>query len=144
MGANDTVKNIEVFAADAQKALSENMEKATKSIEEIAAFGQETVDAMVKSQNVSAKAFEEFNAEVMAYAKKTLEETVAHAKDLASAQTVTEFLEKQTAFAKVSYDAFAKQAARLNEMVAAAVRQAVEPISGRMNAAADLMKAGRA
>jgi phasin family protein len=144
MGANETVKNIEVIAADAQKALSENMEKATKSIEEISTFGQETVDAMVKSQNVAAKAVEEFNAEVLAYAKKTLEETVAHTKDLASAQTVTEFFEKQAAYAKLSYDAFAKQTARMNEMVLAAVKQAVEPLSARMSAAADLMKAGRA
>lgn len=144
MGANDTVKTIDAIATDAQKAVSETMEKATKSIEELSAYGQETVDAMVKSQNVVAKAVEEFNAEALAYAKRTLEESVAHAKDLASAHTVSEFVEKQTAYAKLAFDAFAKQTARMNEMAAAIFRQALEPLSGRVTAAMDMMKAGRA
>jgi phasin family protein len=141
MAAADPIKQIETFAADAQKTMTEQVEKATKSLEGIAAFSQETLDALIKSQNLAAKAAEELNAEVVAFSKKTVEETVAHAKDLASAQTVTEFLEKQAAYAKLSLDAAVKQSTKMNEMVMGAMKGMVEPVSARFHAAIDMIKA---
>ena len=138
--AKDPAKNIEAFAADAQKTMTENMEKAQKSMHDFAAFGHETVDALMKSQNVAAKAIEDINAEVVAFSKKSMEETVAHAKDLSSAQTMTELLEKQAGFAKVAFDSMVKQTARMNEMMTAAAKASMEPINARMTAAADMMK----
>jgi phasin family protein len=138
--AKDTAKSIETFAADAQKAITENMEKATKSVDEFASFGQGTFDAMMKSQNIAAKAFEEINAEVVAFTKKTVEESVAHAKDVTSAQSVTELLEKQASFAKLSFDAMMKQSTKMNELVASAAKEAMEPINARVAAAAEMVK----
>ncbi len=136
----EPMKQIEALAADAQKTVAETVEKTTKQLEGVAAFGQETVDAVLKSQNIAAKAAEEFNAEVVAFSKKTVEETVAHAKALASAQTVTEFLEKQAAYAKLSLDAMVKQSAKMNEMLVAAAKEVFAPINARVAAAADMMK----
>lgn len=144
MTANDAAKTIETIAADTQKALSENMEKATKSFEDVAAFGQQTIDAMVKSQTIAAKAAEEINAEVIAFSKKTLEETVAHAKDLAASQTVTDFIEKQTGFAKAAFDAMMKQSTKMNEMAIAAMKDAMAPVSARFAAAVEMMKTSAA
>ena len=141
MTANDPMKQIETMTAETQKTMTETVEKATKSFEGIAAFGQETFDAMIKSQNLAAKAAEELNAEVVAYSKKTVEETVAHAKELAAAQTVTEFLEKQAAYAKLSLDATVKQSAKINEMMMGAMKGVFEPMQARMHAAVDMIKA---
>lgn len=141
MADADAMKQIETFTIDAQKTMTETVEKATKSFEGLATFGQETLDAMIKSQNLAAKAAEDLNAEVIAFSKKTVEETVAHAKDLASAQTVTEFLEKQAAYAKLSLDASVKQASKINEMMLGAAKGMFEPMAGRVNAAVELMKA---
>ncbi|TVQ58918.1 MAG: phasin family protein [Rhodobacteraceae bacterium] len=138
--AKDPMKTVETMTADAQKTLTANIEKASKSFEDVAAFGQETVDAMIKAQNLTAKAVEEINAEVIAFSKKTLEETVAHAKDLASAQTVTDFIEKQAGFAKTALDSMVKQSTKMNEMMMAAAKDAMAPVTARMNAAADMMK----
>jgi phasin family protein len=142
--ATEPMKQIEALAADAQKTVTETMEKATKQLEGVAAFGQETVDAVLKSQNIAAKAAEEFNAEVVAFSKKTVEETVAHAKALASAQTVTEFLEKQAAYAKLSLDAMVKQSAKMNEMLVGAAKEILEPINARFAAAAEMLKTSNA
>lgn len=141
MTTEETMKSIENFTADTQKTVSENVEKATKSLEEVAAFNQETLDAVMAAQKIAAKAAEEINSEVVAFSKKTVEEGVAHAKDLASAQTVTELLEKQTGFAKIAYESSVKEATKLNEMVVASVKDAFAPVTARMTAAADLMKA---
>lgn len=137
----DATKTIENITVDAQKTITEQVEKATRSMETVAAFGQETVDAMLKSQNIAAKAAEEIQAEVLAFSKKTVEETVAHAKDLATAQTVTDFIEKQVGYAKVSMDAMLKQTTKLNELMAAAAKEVMAPIGARVAAATDAMKA---
>jgi phasin family protein len=142
--ATEPMKQIEALTADAQKTVTETLEKATKQLEGVAAFGQENVDALLKSQNIATKAVEELNAEVVAFSKKTVEETVAHAKDLASAQTLTEFLEKQAAYAKLSLDAFVKQTAKVNELIVAAAKEAFEPINARFAAAAELVKSSNA
>ena len=142
--AKDAAASIETFTVDAQKSITENMEKATKSFEDVAAFGQQTIDALIQSQNIAAKAAEEINAEVVAYSKKTMEETVAHAKDLAATQTVTDFIEKQTGFAKLSFDAMMKQSTKLNEMMIAAMKDSMAPVAGRVNVAVDMMKANAA
>lgn len=137
----DAVKQIEAFAADAQKTVAEQMQKASRSMETVASFGQENLDAMLKAQNIAAKAAEELQAEVIAFSKKTLEETVAHAKEIATVQTVAEFIEKQAGFAKHAFDSFVRQSTRMNEMAVAAVKDALAPLNARATAAADAVKA---
>lgn len=141
MAAADPMKQIETMTTDAQKAITEQVEKATKSFEGLAAFSQETLDALIKSQNLAAKAAEELNAEVIAFSKKTMEETVAHAKDLASSQTVSEFVEKQVGYAKISLDAMVAQTTRVNEMMMGAMKGVMEPVTARVNAAVEMVKA---
>jgi phasin family protein len=141
MAANDPMKQIETMTADAQKTVTEQVEKATKSMEGLASFSQETLDAMIKAQNLAAKAAEEMNAEVVAFSKKTVEESVAHAKALASSQTVSEFVEKQAGFAKVSLDAMIAQSTKMNDMLVGAMKGVAEPMTARMHAAVDMMKA---
>ncbi|MFN3615644.1 MAG: phasin family protein [Rubrimonas sp.] len=141
MPTKTTTTNVEAMTADVQKNVVEHMEKATKSMETVAAFNQETLDAMLKSQTIAAKAAEEIQAEVLAFSKKTVEETVAHAKELASVQTLNDFIEKQTGYAKATMDSMIRQSAKLNEMMVAATKEALAPLNARATAAADLMKA---
>ena len=56
-------KKVETLVDDAQKAATEQMDKVTKSMEEVAAFGQDNMDALVKSSTIAVKAAEDFNAE---------------------------------------------------------------------------------
>ncbi len=136
----DAVKQIETFAAETQKSVSEQLEKATKSIETVATFGQENLDAMMKAQNIAAKAAEGLQAEVIAFSKKSIEESVAHAKELATVQTVADFVEKQAGFAKHAFDGFVRQSTKLNEMTVAAMKDAMAPLTARATAAVETVK----
>lgn len=136
--------NVETMTAETQKVVAENVEKAAKSLETVTAFGQETLDALLKSQNVAAKAAEEIQAEVIAFSKKTVEDGVAHAKDLATAQTVTAFIEKQAGFAKISLDAMMRQSTKMSELMVAASKEMFAPLNARAAAAADMMKGANA
>ncbi|MEL7464271.1 MAG: phasin family protein [Pseudomonadota bacterium] len=141
--AKDAAKKVETLAADAQKAATDQFEKITKSFEDVAAFNQDTFDAIVKSSNIAVKAVEEMNAEIVSFSKKTMEEGVAAAKEMSSIKTLPEFVEKQAEMAKTSMDDMMKQATKFNELYMAAAKDVMEPMNARATAAADLVKAYR-
>lgn len=142
--AKSATKKVETLVDDAQKAASEQMEKVTKSFEDVTVFGQENVDAFVKSSTIAVKAAEEMNAEFVSFSKKSMEEGVAAAKEMTSVKTLPELVEKQVEFAKTSFDGFMKQATRFNEMYMSAAKEAFEPINERANVAAEMAKSYRA
>ena len=139
--AKDAAQTIETVTVDAQKAVTEHVEKAAKSLETVTSFSQETMDAMMKSQGIAAKAAEEMQAEAIAFSKKSVEDGVAFAKDLAASQTLAELIEKQTSYAKVSMDAAIKQGTKMSELMISAAKEVSAPLTARMSAATDLMKA---
>lgn len=135
-----TAKKVETIAADAQKTVTEQMDKVAKSFEDVAAFGKDNMDAVVKSTGAAVKVAEEMNAEVLAFSKKSVEESVAAAKELAGTKTVTEFVEKQSAFTKASFDGLVAQMTKFNEMMTSAAKDVSEPLSARVTAATEAAK----
>ena len=142
--AKTTAKKVETLVEDAQKAANDQVAKMTKSFEDAAAFGQDNMDAFVKSSNLAVKAAEELNAEFVSYSKKTMEEGVAAAKELTSIKTMPELVEKQAELAKTQFDGFVKQTARFNELYMAAAKEVFAPLNDRATAAADMVKTFRA
>ena len=138
--AADAAQTIETIAADTQKAAKEQFEKLTAGLETMTAFNQENFDAMVKSSEVATKAAEGFTNEFSTYSKKAFEDSVAAAQDFAAAKNVTELFEKQTAFAKSSFEDFVKQATKMNEMFAATAKDVASPLNARVGAATEAMK----
>lgn len=142
--AKASARKVETLVDDAQKAATEGYEKMTKGFEDVAAFSQDNVEALVKSSNIAVKATEEMNAEFMSYSKKALQEGVAAAKEITSVKSLPELVEKQAEMSKTSFDAFMKQTARFNEMYMAAAKDVFAPINDRANAAAGMVKTYRA
>lgn len=135
-----TAPKAEEIFADAQKSFEAGIEKFGKGFEEAATFGQETLDALVKSSEIAAKASEELNADIAAFSKKSFDDTVAAAKDIASATNPTELFEKQTAFATSAFEGFMAQASKWNEAMVSAAKDTMEPVGARVNAASEKMK----
>lgn len=131
----------ETIVADAQKTLNEGMEKMTKGFEGAAAFGQDNMEAFIKSGEIAAKAVEGIGSEISAFTKKSFEDSIAAAQDFASAKTVTELFEKQTAFAQSAFDTFVKQSTKMTEIMTSAAKDISAPISERATAATESMKA---
>jgi len=136
----DATAKVETLVADTQKNVTEQMEKLTKGFEGLTAFGQENVDAIVKSSEIAAKAAEGIGTEISAYSKKAFEDGVAAAQDLAGAKTVTELFEKQTAFAQVAFEGWVSQATKMNEIYVAAAKDITAPLGARVTAATESMK----
>ena len=138
--AKAATKKVEEFTAEAKKTVEEGVEKMTKGVEEAATFGQDNVEAMVESGKVVAKAAEELSAEIVAFSKKSYEDGMAAAKELTAAKSVTEFFEKQTAFAKASFESYVAEATKMNELCANAAKEASEPLTARFTAATEMVK----
>ncbi len=139
--ANEQVEN---FTNEAKRSMEENVERMSKGFEDVNQFGQDNVEAMVASSKVVAKAAEDMNAEVMAYSKKAYEDAMAASKELVSSKSVTEFFEKNTNFAKASFEGFVAQATRMNEMYSVAAKEAFAPLNARFTAAVEMAKTNRA
>lgn len=137
-------KQVEDFTAETKKAMEEGVEKMSKGLEDAGHFGQENVEAMVASSKVIAKAAEEMNAEMIAFSKKSYEDSMAAMKELGTVKSVSEYFEMQTSLAKNSFEAFVAEAAKMNEMYAAAAKEAIAPFNARFTAAADMVKNYRA
>ena len=131
MAKDTATAKVEEFAADAQKQMTEGMQKMTKGFEDMTAFSQDNVDAVVKSSEIAAKAAEGIGSELSAYTKKSFEDGVAAAQDMASAKNMTELMEKQTAFAQSAFESFISQATKMNEIYMAAAKDVSAPINAR-------------
>jgi len=136
----EATAKVETLVADTQKNMTEQMEKFTKGFEGMTTFGQENVDAIVKSSEIAAKAAEGIGTEISAYSKKAFEDGVAAAQDLAAAKTVTELFEKQTAFVQVAFEGWVSQATKMNEIYVAAAKDISAPLGARVTAATEAMK----
>ena len=136
----EATSKVETMAADTQKTVAEQFDKVSKSFEGMTAFGQENLDAIVKSSEIAAKAAEGIGSEISAFSKKSFEDGVAAAQDLAAAKTMTELFEKQTAFAQTAFEGWMHQATKMNEIYVSAAKEITAPLGARMNAATDAMK----
>ncbi len=137
---NDATAKVETMVADTQKTVTEQIEKFTKGFEGITAFGQENLDAVVKSSEIAAKAAEGIGTEISAYSKKAFEDGVAAAQELASAKTITELFEKQSAYAQSAFEGWIQQTTKMNEIYVAAAKDISAPIGARVSAATEKLK----
>jgi phasin family protein len=136
----DATAKVETMVADTQKSVTEQIEKFTKGVEGMTAFSQENVDAFVKSSEIAAKAAEGIGTEISTYSKKFFEDGVAAAQDLASAKTMTELFEKQTAYCQSAFEGMMQQTTKMNEIYSAAAKDISAPIGARVTAATEKLK----
>lgn len=112
-------------------------EQVAKSYEDVAEFNKGTVEAIVSAGNLAAKGIEAINAEVLAFSKSSLEDSLAATKAVMSAKTLNEFVELQSKFAKISLDTYLQQAAKLGELGAKLAQDTFEPINARVQFAVE-------
>ncbi len=112
---------------------------ATKSVDEVQAFGRETVEALVASATVAAEGVEELSAEILSFGKAQVDNGVAAVKTLMTARSPQEFFAAQSAFAQSTLDAFLAQSTKVGEIGARLAQHTAEPITARVQATVDKM-----
>ncbi len=136
----ETARKAESMMNETQQSMSAKFDKLTKGFESMSALGQHNMDAFVKSSEIAARAAEGIGSEMQAFSKKSFEDGVAAAQDLASAKSLPEMIEKQTTFAQQALEGWMHQATKMNEIFVSAAKDITAPIGESLNATTDRMK----
>jgi phasin family protein len=112
------------------------VEKATKDfqkkIEQVAAMGNATAEAVASSSQILAKGLEGLRDELMAFSKVRLDATASLTKSLLGAKTVQDIVELQQKFVKDTYEATVAQASKFSNLGLKLANDAAAPIQSRV------------
>ena len=134
----------EQVTAASSEAFRENVDRSLAAVSEMSAFGKQNIEAMIASATATQKGMETISARAVAFSKTAMENHVAATKSLMTAKSVQEFVEKQTEYARSSFDAYVAELNSLSDVWAGVAKSAIQPLNERMGAVSDLMQAGAA
>lgn len=132
-GLKDTSERALDATAGAQKSMGENMEKFSDRLQGLSSISQQNLQALARSSEISAKALESIRGEIADYTKKSYEDRIAAAQDIAKTRNVAELVEKQTSFAQHAFEAWAHQAVKLSAIYTAAAKDIASPLAERFS-----------
>ncbi|HZZ35855.1 MAG TPA: TIGR01841 family phasin [Caulobacteraceae bacterium] len=142
-GAETLKTTVEQFATAGNQAFKDSVEKSLAALGEANAYSNKNLEAAVASVTAATQGAETLGAQAMAFSQKSIEDQVSAAKTLASAKSVQEVVELQTAFAKSTLEAYMAQMNLMTETVAASVKESLSPINERVTALVERVQAAR-
>jgi phasin family protein len=102
---------------------------ATKSLEGIADFNKDTMDAMMMSSSMVAKGVEEMGKEIAAYTQIAMDKNMEAAKKMFAVKNMQDLMDVQAEWTKMAMDSFIAESAKLQDMSMQVSTEAVEPVS---------------
>ena len=142
--AADAVKTqVEQFTAASNVAFKDGVEKTLAALNDANGLSKKNLEAVVASVTAATKGAEALGAQAMAFSKKSFEDQVVAAKSLASAKSVQEVVELQTAFAKTALEAYMAEVGKMSETVSASVKDSMKPLNERVTAMVEKLQAAR-
>ena len=93
-------------------------------------FGQENVDAALKSFGAVSKGAQAIATEAADFARKSFEQGTATFEKLVGAKSLDKAIEIQTDYLKTSYEGFVAQSTKITELYANVAKEAFKPLEG--------------
>lgn len=144
MAATETVKKtVEQATAAGNEAFKQGVDKSLNALTEMNTLGKKNIEAAVESVTAATRGAEALSAQALAYSKKSWEEGVSAAQALASAKSVQEVIELQTAFAKSAMEAYLSEVTKMTDTVQASVKDSFKPINERATAIVERVQSVR-
>ncbi|UCH74101.1 MAG: phasin family protein [Rhodospirillales bacterium] len=127
------------------EAVTEQVEKQVEKAAAVAAQGygdfavlqKEAFDALVRSGEILTKGAEALGKEYLAFAQEAAEANNQAAKALMGAKSVTEFVQLQSDYFRISLDKSVDEGTKLSEMSMKIATEAFEPLQKQMTAAVE-------
>ncbi|WP_375272469.1 phasin family protein [Sphingomonas sp.] len=133
----DTMQNTaETMQANAQDAMS----KGKQAFDDMTAFGQGNVEAMVESTRVAVKGMEAMAQARAAFAKQSFETTVQTLKSMSEVRSPADLFKLQGAYLRNSMDALVAETSRSTEATLKLVGEIAQPIQNRVALAAEKVR----
>lgn len=143
-GIEATVGNLKDDMAKAAAGFSETgakvkegMEKAMKTAEELMAFGQGNVEAMVKSGQIWASGMQDISKHLAATAQASFDETMAAFKALTSVKSLKDVIDLQAGLARSTLEKTLSESGKFTDASVKLTEQALAPITARVTLAVE-------
>ncbi|WP_029087806.1 phasin family protein [Brevundimonas aveniformis] len=144
MAAADTVKkSVEQATAAGNQAFKEGVDKSLNALTEANTLGKKNIEAAVESVTAATRGAEALSAQALAFSKKSWEDGVNAAQALASAKSVQEVIELQTAYAKTAMEAYLAEVTKATDTLSASVKDSFKPINERTTAIVERIQSAR-
>lgn len=144
MAAAETVKKtVEQATAAGNQAFKEGVDKSLNALTEANTLGKKNIEAAVESVTAATRGAEALSAQALAFSKKSWEDGVNAAQALASAKSVQEVIELQTAYAKTAMEAYLAEVTKATDTLSASVKDSFKPINERTTAIVERIQSAR-
>ena len=128
---------------DTQAKVKEGMEKAMKTAEELMAFSQGNLEAMVKSGQIWAAGVQDIGKQIAANAQASFDETMSAFKALTSAKSLKDALDLQAGLARTTLEKTLAELGKLTDASMKLTEQTLAPLTARVTLAMEkFAKAG--
>jgi len=143
-GFDATVSGLKAGMAEAAAGLSqtqakvkENMDKVMKTAEELFAFGQGNVEALVKSGQIWATGMQDIGKQVAATAQASFDDTMSTLKAFSSVKSVKDAFELQASLARATFEKTLAESGRLTDASFRLTEQTLAPLTARVSLAVE-------
>jgi phasin family protein len=120
-----------------QAKVKEGVEKAMKTAEELVAFNQGNIEAIVKSGQIWATGVQDLSKHIAAAAQASLEESISAFKALTSVKSLKDAFELQSSFARSSLEKSLAESGKLTDASFKLTEQTLAPITARVTVAVE-------
>lgn len=120
-----------------QGQVQQHVEKAMKTAEELFAFNQGNLEAVVKSSQIWFAGVQDLSKQFAANAQAQFEETVSAFKTLTTVKSLKEAVDLQSTLARSALEKSMSETGRLSDASFKLAEQAVAPIAARVTLAVE-------
>jgi hypothetical protein len=101
-----------------------------QSFDEIQKFGQDNMDATIRSLGALSSSAQAIAAESAEFARKTFEQGTSAVEKLFGVRTIDKAVEVQTDYVKGAYDSLVSQSAKMGVLYTALATETLKPYEG--------------
>jgi phasin family protein len=120
-----------------QARMKDGVEKAMKTAEELVAFNQGNVEALVKSGQIWATGVQDLSKHIAAAAQASLDESISAFKALTSVKSLKDAFALQSSFARSALEKSMADSGKLTDASFKLTEQALAPIAARVTVAVE-------
>ncbi len=121
--------------ADTQAKVREGMEKAMKTAEEMIAFSQGNLEAMVKCGQIWAAGVQDIGKQIASNAQASFDETMSTFKAMSSAKSLKDAFDLQANLARSTLEKTLAESGKLTDASMKLTEQALAPLTARFSLA---------
>ena len=134
-GLKDGMTQAAAGFADTQAKVKEGMEKAMKTAEELVAFSQGNLEAMVKAGQIWAAGVQDISKQIAANAQASFDETMSTFKAMSSVKSLKDAFDLQASLARSTLEKTVAESGKLTDASMKLTEQALAPLTARVNLA---------